>query len=242
MWPLTRQRDRRRFFSSSRWTPAQLGSALALWLDASDAGTVVLNGSTVSQWSDKSGNNKNAVQATASLQPAYSLTGFNGLRPGLAFDGVNDFMTVAGLPIIAQPMSVAIVMNDYVGGTGDANLYRSSGAGAVGYRASGTSWTIFAGVVLNSAEAYIVTPTIRHDIYNGSSSQIRRDGTAYITGDAGNNGLVNAGNSFNIGAGTAGGSPSSVKMGEFLILNRTLTTGETQSLEGYLAWKWSGWI
>lgn len=52
------------------WTPAQLQTAL--WLDAADASTVTLNGSTVSQWSDKSGNGRNATQSTAASQPAYA--------------------------------------------------------------------------------------------------------------------------------------------------------------------------
>lgn len=54
----------------NRWTPAQISSAL--WLDAADANTVTLNGSTVSQWSDKSGNGRNATQPTAASQPGYA--------------------------------------------------------------------------------------------------------------------------------------------------------------------------
>jgi hypothetical protein len=51
------------------WTPAQLTTAL--WLDAADASTITLNGATVSQWNDKSGNARNAVQATTAYQPLY---------------------------------------------------------------------------------------------------------------------------------------------------------------------------
>lgn len=51
------------------WTPAQISTAL--WLDAADSSTVTLNGSTVSQWNDKSGNGRNAVQATAANQPGW---------------------------------------------------------------------------------------------------------------------------------------------------------------------------
>jgi hypothetical protein len=52
------------------WTPAQLTTSL--WLDAADASTITLNGSTVSQWNDKSGNSRNAVQATTTYQPLYA--------------------------------------------------------------------------------------------------------------------------------------------------------------------------
>ena len=57
----------------SRWSPLQLGANLSLWLDASDASTITLNGSTVSQWNDKSGNARHATQATAANQPGWGV-------------------------------------------------------------------------------------------------------------------------------------------------------------------------
>lgn len=53
------------------WTPAAIPTAL--WLDASDAGTITLNGATVSQWADKSGNSANALQSTAANQPSWGV-------------------------------------------------------------------------------------------------------------------------------------------------------------------------
>ncbi|MFM6272695.1 MAG: hypothetical protein ACKPFA_40420, partial [Dolichospermum sp.] len=70
-------------------TPAQISTDL--WLDAADSSTITLNGSTVSQWNDKSGNGRNAIQATATNQPAYTANGLNG-KPVLTFDGINDFL------------------------------------------------------------------------------------------------------------------------------------------------------
>lgn len=63
----------------SSWTPNQLGSALGLWFDASDTGTITLNGSNVSGWNDKSGNNRHVSQAIASYQPTYQTNNLNGL-------------------------------------------------------------------------------------------------------------------------------------------------------------------
>lgn len=60
------------------WTPAE--ATTALWLDASDASTIALNGSTVSQWSDKSGNALHATQSTAASQPTR-------IANGVQFDG-----------------------------------------------------------------------------------------------------------------------------------------------------------
>lgn len=49
------------------WTPAEITTAL--WLDAADSATITVNGSKVTQWSDKSGNGRHATQGTDSLRP-----------------------------------------------------------------------------------------------------------------------------------------------------------------------------
>jgi hypothetical protein len=69
------------------WTPARITTAL--WLDAADANTITLNSSTVSQWNDKSGNGRHVSQATASLRPIDSATGFNSM-PTLQFTETNQ--------------------------------------------------------------------------------------------------------------------------------------------------------
>ena len=48
----------------------------SLWLDAADSTTVILASGTsaVTQWNDKSGNGRNATQATAGLRPTYTGT------------------------------------------------------------------------------------------------------------------------------------------------------------------------
>lgn len=53
-------------------------SGLALWFDADDATTITLNGLTVSEWRDKSGNNRHATQSTATRQPTYTTNSLNG--------------------------------------------------------------------------------------------------------------------------------------------------------------------
>lgn len=53
-------------------------SDLALWLDASDAGTITSSGGLVSQWDDKSTNSNNATQTNASLQPTTGENTING--------------------------------------------------------------------------------------------------------------------------------------------------------------------
>lgn len=63
------------------WTPGEITTQL--WFDAADSSTITLVSGAVSQWNDKSGNNRHASQGTASNRPVYS----GGL---VVFDGSND--------------------------------------------------------------------------------------------------------------------------------------------------------
>jgi hypothetical protein len=74
------------------WTPAYLPSTTnALWLDAADATTIQLrSGLYVTNWMDKSGNNRTLAQTVASNQPAYTPGGLNGLSV-LSF--TNSYLT-----------------------------------------------------------------------------------------------------------------------------------------------------
>lgn len=53
--------------AAAAWTPAQITTAL--WFDASDSSTITTVSGAVSQWNDKSGNNRHATQAAASERP-----------------------------------------------------------------------------------------------------------------------------------------------------------------------------
>lgn len=76
MYPVSRIRARGRTKNFSvLWTPARI--ATAQWFDAADASTITLNGSTVSQWADKSGNGRHMTQSTASLQPTWAVSSFS---------------------------------------------------------------------------------------------------------------------------------------------------------------------
>lgn len=66
-----------------------LGSQLALRLRGD---RVTLNGSTVSQWTDLSGNGRHYSQGVASRQPTWAASAING-RAGLTFDGSNNILT-----------------------------------------------------------------------------------------------------------------------------------------------------
>ncbi len=58
---------------------------------------VVLNGATVSQWTDQSGNGRHLTQGTAANQPTYNATGGPNSTPSILFDATNDVLVNAAI-------------------------------------------------------------------------------------------------------------------------------------------------
>ena len=78
-----------------------------VWLDSSDSDSVILNGSDVSQWTDKTGRGNNPVQGVASSQPAYTNT-LNGLNV-ITFDGSEHLKTGVFSELVGKNYSFFIV-------------------------------------------------------------------------------------------------------------------------------------
>ena len=144
------------------WTPAALGSSLALWLDADDFSTITLNGSTVSQWDDKSGNGRHASQATLSSQPTYTANGLNG-KPAILFNGTSTFMDVPSLVMTGQNWTF-ITVASMSGSTQRyarlASAVRSVGSGGSGAdHNDSASWVVLNRLAfMNAVQSAGVTP------------------------------------------------------------------------------------
>jgi hypothetical protein len=231
--------DGTRFGGPKLWRPTDM--ATALWLDAEDTSTITLNGSTVSQWADKSGNGRNAVQAVAAAQPTYNATGLNN-KPSLSFDGSNDILrTATPLGISgAAPRTFAYVGQSVSGiGTpiqiGTETVLRAFG------RAFGSPGLLYHWVV----DLTVSTPAIN------SPFQELLQSTGAVSAGYRNGSLVNSGsfalNTFDsvlyLGGRTAPDFPSATSYANFLcsevlVINSALSTADRQRIEGYLAWKW----
>lgn len=228
-----------------QWTPAQLSTAL--WLDAADASTITLNGSTVSQWNDKSGNARNAVQAIAAYQPLYSATAINN-KPAVVTDGVDDALFVNSWGVVSQPFTRAFVFNpvavvaakDYIN---SANIdVPSANASSTGdFSPNTTQMSQYAGTVANAVTIAANLNYIRVSEFSAPSSRVYMNGVVTGPADSGantSNGVCIGGYS-TTGSGASLGS-SNVRFGEVLIIPGVLSTDNRQKLEGYLAWKWGG--
>ena len=237
------------------WTPAALGLSLALWLDADDSSTITLNGSTVSQWRDKSGNGRHASQATVAKQPAYSATGFNN-KPRILFDGIDDTLAIASTALFSSgnadlsiflvynppsvnPSKVGIVVGAFFTNFQEGNLELLFSR-TIAYA---MPWGLYLNASLDLAnEDYVQNKKSIIEF-------IRQSGviTGYTDGLAENS--VNNSQSVYSGANTKSawalgallgnnGEYGNFELPEIICVNSSLSTTDRQRLEGYLAHKW----
>jgi hypothetical protein len=246
--------------------PNRLGASLALWLDADDAETIILNGSTVSQWNDKSGSGRNANQTDAARQPAYLPTGFNG-KPTLQTDG-NDFLSlgVTSLGRNVSGITCALVGLHPAGQTflSNANeifISASSSTGTTRFlttpnpSASTANRYAIGGRRLDT-DLYATVSSTTDSLTNRGNRWIRIAQRAYSDGVANHwtNGTQDMTNEV-VGAQTAGNTsdtdslrteifngvaalPVGSQLSEIVLTHSTMTNEDRQKLEGYLAHKW----
>ena len=239
--------------ASVPWTPASITTTI--WLDAADAATITLNGSTVSQWNDKSGNACNVTQATASKQPSFSASGLNS-KGLITFDGSNDLLQntlkPAGDSSITQTSIIAVwrtiaksgddvyimLGNDTVAGSVRA-LFSPNNSTVLKY----TNWSS------ESSGTLGVDVAGSHHIFHlnqeyTTAQQITlyRDGTK----DAGHPQLLatqqaRLTNGIIIGTSNSayeGLHYCNISVAEILVTNFALNSTQRQQAEGYLAHKW----
>lgn len=232
------------------WTPELLQPAM--WFDAADQGTITID-TGVSEWRDKSGNNRHLSQTTSTQQPALTLNAQNGL-PALTFDGSNDFMSndsvgAAGLNVV-QIISVFRMI------TGGANEDIPMGVGQTSstsairtfYRANNGTTVGFAtwnNDVASSAYSYDIGGNFHvFEAWNtqrATPNQIRigRNGsiTTYSVGS-----LNLTADGFSVGSlrgGAVGNYYSNIAVGEIIVAYSEWSQRDRQLIEGYLAWKWN---
>jgi hypothetical protein len=218
------------------WTPGNISTAL--WLDANDASTITLNGSTVSEWRDKSGNAHHASQATVANQPTYSTSRINN-RPAIFSDGINDLMTFSTAIIPNDFTIIAVgqgnasessnfVINQFMLGSGRMQTWFVRSSNDVGLQlgdgnASGTTqFTIDANQIVQWSRV-VNTGSV---VFNGSLI-----GSTSLT------------ETLQSVATTIFGRPSplvlsKITIGELIIISGGVSTTDRQKLEGYLAHKW----
>jgi hypothetical protein len=226
------------------WSPAQINTLL--WLDASDSNTITEDSGEVSLWKDKSGNNNDVSQNTPLYQPAIDDITMGGL-PTMTFDGSDEWLETVGNPFgssisdgfVYAAISLPIVGNGSLfsfAGTATATrwqahvpfgdiIYFDCGGTSAPYRIQAPdglndgdelligfycSVTDGVQVVWKNAEE-LVSDNVPHSVLtDGGNIDVGRFSTAYFRGG----------------------------IGEFIVINNTVSLSDRQKIEGYLAHKW----
>jgi hypothetical protein len=220
------------------WSPADLGPALALWFDADDAATLTFQTTqAVSEWRDKSGKGRHAVQANGNLQP--TLTSVGG-RAALRWDGVDDrlatplvrtsFGDYGFFGVIAYEGSPTRFYSGVLG-SNDGWFFLGKTEGATSLLVQdGACCSPYAG----TDALFDGSRRLLSHVATGNQSRAFIDGTQ--RGAAASSPY--SGNALNLGWE---GSPQNSWQGlmhEVVLVATTLAAPERQRIEGYLAWKW----
>lgn len=233
------------------WTPAELGASLALWLDADDASTITLNGSNVSQWDDKSGNDRHVSQAVASEQPEYGTRTLNS-KNVLDFDGT-EFLTSASHAYTTNGDMTVLMVSQSDGTV--VSFYESmiSMDGSINdwqFNATDISLPDFHGEILplgiGSAARSNTGAHNGPSIYNLNFDQTGSgvynffvDGSR-ASADQTYSLAMNSSLAAHIMVNRSLNTPLDGLMAEVVVTNTAVSLDDRQKLEGYLAWKWGG--
>jgi concanavalin A-like lectin/glucanase superfamily protein len=227
-------------------------SGLKLWLKA-DAG-VTSSGGSVSRWADQSGSGTDATQATASSQPSLIANAVNG-RPGLRFDGVDDFLNftlpVNGLTGMSMFM-VSSNSSDRNGGTvsraENAPLFwgETSSWGTVYLSPFQTNVKFRFGTgQTNNWPSYTRPASIgsafsrTSAIHNGSTDILYVDGQEVLREGGKLSSIAKVKDTATVGRGFWDNTYFPGTIAEVLVYNRALSDSERQGLDQYLQGRYS---
>jgi hypothetical protein len=228
-----------------KYTP--LNTNCILWLDASDpttlfsdaAGTTLATaGGTVGYWKDKSSSGFNATQATLSYRPTYALNGRNG-KSVLSFNELTNFLnlpqfTAVPLTIFFVAQSSTFLSNSYFLSLGAAGAtlklralsspasYGVDGITAISTTNSDTNWHLWTLTISSSTATFYFDGTLV-----GTSSWANGSSYTFATNTIAS-----------LNQQTAG-QATTIIMPEILFYNSVLSTTDQQTVESYLASKWS---
>ena len=237
-------------FASTDNAFSPLDLSPGLWVDASDLTTITGSQSTISQWNDKSGNNRHLTQSTAASQPIYKWNALNELSV-VRFDGTDDYFDGSGLgtPWIHHPVrggqsshggcQRGTLASDGTYTSSKLHLYTST-SGLNSKMALHSGGTIN-GSNTKTLNSWSIDTFHRGDVTNwGSTGSIFHNGTLDASGTMGANTLLSL-NAFNIGNWDDGSTKTrhlDGDLAELIIYPANLSDHERQQVEVYLARKW----
>lgn len=220
-------------------------SNCTLWLDALDRNALVLSGSSVTTWRDKSGGgfNGSVIGTVTNTGNINGRTALNWATADSSFIGnsSNSGTTVTVFSVFNIANSAtnfARVVSLGLNGQYDFDvvpycvpILRMSGGTAVSsYRAGAQLSTVANGLNQNILVCAL---------FDGTNNTLFTNGTSNTSvGSSGSFGYTNYGIGFNLAGGADPQGYFAGRIGEVLIYNTAMTREQRQLVEGYLAWKW----
>lgn len=211
--------------------PLSVGSTCSLWFDAADINSIILSGSSVLQWNDKSGNGRHMSNASggATYTPnGLTFSGTTVLSNSSGFNstvGANLFVVWSSTTATTRQRFIAIQYNGgLIGAYFDTTFIDIHYNLSTGY--------YYGPIAYSTGTSYIYTattgsgPLLSYSI-NGTNST---SWTAPETGNA----YLSTGNAI----GGQGGLTFNGNIMEVIYFDAFMTTPQRQAIEGYLAQKW----
>jgi len=247
---------RSRLPMTTSFHPRQIADC-ALWLDAADPTTLILSGSNVTQWSDKSGTANHAIRSQRFSWLGPTVTSSNTLRfTRVPTVSVEMLRTQTGRQT-TRPVTFAVVLKPIETNLGSMFDFQKTTNGQAFHSifpnqmnvrgSSGATITAYAFTQLPSSSLSIVFFQSTANVFNGYIN-----GSAFVTATATLSMPIADAVYTTIGAMTdlnydGGGfataatqiaNSCSCEYAEVIMFNALLTTAQRQQVEGYLAWKW----
>lgn len=228
----------------SVFSPSDI-SGLQLWLDADDSNTITLNstnGSTVSQWDDKSGNNYHVSQSDDSSQPTYVESVLNS-KNIVRFDGADKLINGSATPAGGSTNRTVFVVFNRTSPLNDIGYPLTLGISSSTGQTFGISQEI-AVRTGNSSRVFTTAVDSTHAIVtvalNGTSTtdlSARKNGSTLCV-DSTSQSILNTASGIILGQNTANSGPHYGDVAEIIVYDSALSTSDIQSVESYLASKW----
>jgi hypothetical protein len=226
------------------WTPKDSGVLLALWLDTSDLSTVSCGTSGVSEWRDKSGNARNATQATDASRPVLTAIGLDN-KSTIYHDGTDDLLT-ANYTYTGSDITVFIVSKALSGGGSNQRVLSFNRSNAADWSSNDTFFIGYEGgnnirFLRNVTIVAASTITTRGTGNWALHSVTKTGGTATVSsnGETPVSGTTSTA-SFNFTRIQTGDGPGNYQgdLAEAIVIPSYLDQRAQELFIGYLAWKW----
>ena len=210
--------------------PLNIETTCELWLDGKDDDSFTLDGTSVDQWDDKSGNDRHLNNTNDNTtRPTYDIN-----TGRVAFTAANEtFLQSAAFgAALVQPNTIFVVykINTYIG----SSVVFTGAINYVQFTMATGNFRLKAGVSLTDGPTNL-NDNIHVALFNGASSEYWINGINVISGNAGNRIL----NGITLGSlRTTASAFSSAEIMEVIVYNSDISDTDRDVITAYLADKW----